>query len=251
MTREEISMNFGTNIELERVRLGYSQAKMAKALDMSLSSYKRILTGETAKIDIYTEHLLYRLTQKYGFEYTGDPDPYLNTFQRLRKLSRTQLRTISSFIDFELAFSETLTKGEKEEDFITVLVPTGNMEDGMIYDSCFTEKLNIAAYRKRYGDLIDIGIRVTSSHLSPVYHRNDILLVCQRAIRDGDTGIFIDKTTGLLYSRKFCQGYPIRLEPLNGYGKTIYIDSNNREEMNRWINFGYIVTKVRTDENFQ
>lgn len=249
MTREEISINFGTNIELERTKLGYSQAKMAKALDMSLSSYKRILTGETAKIDIYTEHLLYQLTQKLGFEYTGDPDPYLDAFQRMRRLSRTQLRTISALIDFELAFSETLNRSEQDIDYITVLVPTGNMEDGMIYDSSFTEKLNVAAYRKRYGDLIDIGIRVTSSHLNPVYHRNDILLVCQRAIRDGDTGIFIDKNSGLLYLRKFRQGHPFRLEPVNGYGRVICIDGDSREEANRWANFGFVVTKVRSDED--
>lgn len=249
MTREEISINFGTNIELERVRLGFSQAKMAKALDMSLSSYKRILTGETSKIDIYTEHQLYQLTNKLGFEFIGDPDPYLAAFHRMRQLSKTQLRTISSFIDFELAFTETMAKGETAEDYITVIVPTGNMADGMIYDSCFTEKLNIASYRKRYGDLIDIGIRITSDHLNPVYQQNDILLVCQRAVRDGDTGIFLDKTTGLIYFRKFFQGHPIRLEPVNGCGKTIQIDCSSREEMNRWISFGYAVTKVRSDEN--
>lgn len=249
MTRDEMAMNFGANIELERVRLGFSQAKMAKALDMSLSSYKRILTGETARIDIYTVHLLYHLTERLGFEYVGDPDPYLETFQRMRKLSAPQVRMIRSFVEFELAFSESLRLGKQEKDYITVLIPTGNMEDGMIYDSCSLEKINIAAYRKRYGDLIDIGIRITSNHLQPVYQQGDIVLLCQRAIRDGDTGVFIDSTTGRAYTRKLLLSRPIRLEPICGYGRTILVDNDNPEERNRWIGLGYIVTKVRSDES--
>ncbi len=247
MTRDELSMNFGANVELERVRLGYSQAKMAKALDMSLSSYKRILTGETSRIDIYTVHRLYHLTERLGFEYVGDPDPYLDTFQCMRKLSRTQLRMIRSFIEFELAFSESLKNAGKERDYITVLVPTGNMEDGMFYDSCSLEKVNVAPYRKRYGDLIDIGIRVTSNHLQPVYQQDDILLICQRAIRDGDTGIFIDRNTGRAYSRKLRQGSPALLESIGGYGRAISLDAGNLEDTKRWIGFGYVVTKMRTD----
>lgn len=248
MTRNDMANNFGLNIELERFRLGYSQAKMAKALDMSLSSYKRILTGETTRIEIYTVHLLYRLTNRLGFELGDEHDPYLDVFQHMRRLSAPQLRTISSLIDFELAFTEDLLSNEREEDYITVLVPTGSMEDGMIYDSYATEKINIASYRKRYGDLLDIGIRITSDHLNPVYHENDILLVCQQPIRDGNTGIFFDKETGLLYARRFRQGRPLKLEPVNGYGKPIYIDSSNRKEADRWTHIGYVVTKMRSDE---
>lgn len=247
MTRTDIANNFGLNIEHERFRLGYSQAKMAKALDMSLSSYKRILTGETTRIEMYTVHLLYRLTNKLGFELSEEHDPYLDAFHHMRKLSVPQLRTISSLIDFELAFTEDLLAGEQEADYITVLVPTGSMEDGMIYDSYSTEKINIASYRKRYGDLVDIGMRITSDYLNPAYHRNDVLLICQRPIRDGNTGIFFDKETGLLHVRKFRQGYPIRLEPINGYGKTICIDSNDRSAMDRWTHIGYVVTKMRSD----
>lgn len=41
LTREQLSRNLGTNLERERFKLGYSQQDMAKALDMSLSSYKK------------------------------------------------------------------------------------------------------------------------------------------------------------------------------------------------------------------
>lgn len=54
MNRLEIVNNISTNIERERIKLGMSQAQFAKALDMSLSTYKRIANGESSRIDVYT-----------------------------------------------------------------------------------------------------------------------------------------------------------------------------------------------------
>ena len=57
ISREELLENLVLNLEKERVRLGYSQAQMASALHMSLSSYKRLICGESRKIDFYTVFL--------------------------------------------------------------------------------------------------------------------------------------------------------------------------------------------------
>ena len=62
LTREQLSRNLGTNLERERFKLGYSQQDMAKALDMSLSSYKRLANGDTGKVDVYTVYKLSQLT---------------------------------------------------------------------------------------------------------------------------------------------------------------------------------------------
>lgn len=246
MTRHEMVNNFGSSIELERAKLGYSQKKMAEALDMSLSSYKRIINGETNNINIFTVFHMYRLTKKLGFELCGNTNPQLNVYNSLTRLSDTQLRFITAVIDFEAEFAENLAPNEKGDDYITVLVPTGNMMDGMIYDSFSLDKINVATYRKRYGDMIHFGIRVTSDHLNPVYQLGDVLLICRQPIRDGDTGVFLDKSTGLLYTRKFYQTSPCRMEPLNNFGQTFYIDSTNENEVSRWIKFGYVITKMRT-----
>lgn len=56
MNRLEIVNNISTNIERERIKLGMSQAQFAKALDMSLSTYKRIANGESSRIDVYTAY---------------------------------------------------------------------------------------------------------------------------------------------------------------------------------------------------
>lgn len=68
LTREQLSRNLGTNLERERFKLGYSQQDMAKALDMSLSSYKRLANGDTGKVDVYTVYKLSQLTGKMFYE---------------------------------------------------------------------------------------------------------------------------------------------------------------------------------------
>ena len=185
MNRLEIANNISTNIERERIKLGMSQAQFAKALDMSLSTYKRIANGESSRIDIYTAYL------------------------------------------------------------ISVLIPTGNMTDGMILDSYNVEKLDVSNYRKAFGDALHIGIRITSNHLHPVYNKGDILLISRNPIRDGDTGIFINAQTKRAYIRKLHQTNPCELTPINNYGETFYVDSDNVDDMSKWIKFGHVLCKVR------
>ncbi|MCM1106417.1 MAG: helix-turn-helix domain-containing protein [Blautia sp.] len=244
MTRNELIESFAMNMEKERMDLDYSQVQMAKALDVSISTYKRILNGESTKIDLYMMYRMYLLTNKLGCGLGSVNDPYLDIFDKLRHLSEQQLRFIRSIVNFELDFTKDLHDDELAEDYITVLVPTGHMQDGMVYDSCDLEKMNIAPYRKRYGNVIDCGLRITGSSLHPVYQMNDTLLISCQPVRDGDTGIFIDTVTGLVYVRKLYQGTPCRLEPLNHYGRTFYIDRSSEEDINRWIYFGYVVTRM-------
>ncbi len=105
MNRLEIVNNISTNIERERIRLGMSQAQFAKALDMSLSTYKRIANGESSRIDIYTAYLIYKLTGRFSCELTGFNDDVINLVKRIKKLSKNQRILIDSIIDTELALS--------------------------------------------------------------------------------------------------------------------------------------------------
>ncbi len=84
MTREEMMDNLGNNLEKERIALHFSQSQMAEALDMSLSSYKRIISGETNRIDFYTIYLMYKLTNKFSYELCGIPIPELETCNALQ-----------------------------------------------------------------------------------------------------------------------------------------------------------------------
>ncbi|MGI6013787.1 MAG: helix-turn-helix domain-containing protein [Oscillospiraceae bacterium] len=242
VTRQDIVRNFTLNIEKERINLGLTQAQMAEKLQLSLSGYKKMISGETSRIDLYTAHLMYKLTGKLIFELLNDWGEELEIMRQFYRLTPSQYHFVKSIIDFETAF---LGENENPDDYISVLVLTGNMEDGMIYDSSNIIKVNAAPYRKRFGSDLHCGIKITSNHLHPVYHLGDILLICRKPIRDGDTGIFINKETGRVYVRKFHQTDPCVLEPINGYGEAFTVNSYDEEDMNKWIKFGYVLTKMR------
>lgn len=205
MTQQKILLNFIDNIEKERVRLNLTQAQMAQKLDMSVSNYKKLIAGQYRRPNLFLAQRLYELTGKLLFEFFDFDSPKLNAISKFMKLSDTQCSFIEGIIDFELAFSTS--KEENTDDYLTVLIPTGNCEDGMIWDSANVRKVNIAPYRKRYGSQINAGVEVTSNHLTPVYHMGDILLISRRPPRDGDTTIFLNTekmavpTCAVLFSR--------------------------------------------------
>ena len=247
ISREQLVENFATNMERERIALGYSQQQMAKALNMSLSSYKRILNGETNKIDLYTAYLLTSLTGKQSAELCGLLDPLQRARSAMGDLSELQLNFVAGIIRFELQFAKDLKREETVEDYVTLLIPTGNLQDGMYLDSFYMKKVNVSQYRRRYGNAIDCAIMITSNHLHPTYVKNDILLVSRTPVRDGDTGIFIQCSTGLAYIRKFHQTSPCLLEPVSNLGRTFTIDDNNKTDLSDWIKFGRVITKMRSD----
>lgn len=249
MTREQIHINFVENLEKERCAAGLTQYQMAEILDMSVSNYKKIISGETSKIDLYTAYRLCTYTGKWLFEFCEGPaDTTLRSIAaRLRGLSPYQLYFLSGILDFELDFADN-TARESKGDYINLLTPTGSHHDGMIWDSTHIEKINIAHYRKRFGSLLHCAIRIISNHLHPAYNAGDILLISQTALRDGDTGLFINKEENRAYIRRFRQTNNWILEPVNAYGQTFVIDNLDIDEMDKWIIFGRVLTKVRVLE---
>lgn len=242
MTKQQLSDNFAQNLECERIKLGLSQKEMADELEISLTAYKRILTGETTRIDLYVAYRLYELTGKFAFELLGIYEKKFKVAEKLHGLSDQQLLFVNAVIEFEKQFQ---VNNEDYEDYINVFVPTGNLEDGMIYDSSHMEKLNVSHYLKKFGDRIDYGIKITSNHLHPAYNKGDILLISKETIRDGDIGLFLNCEDGRAYIRKFHQTNPSKLEPINDYGKTFYVNQDSKEDMDKWKKFGKVLTKVR------
>lgn len=242
MSRQEVTDNYILSMEKERIRRGYTQPQMAKRMGISTSGYKKIVAGETSKIDLYSAYQLYKYTGKFIFELCGEENSDLKLFQRLRSLTPAQKAFVSDIIQFEQDFQQKETEAEK---YISVIVPTGSLEDGMILDSANFIKVNASSYLHRFGQNLHCGVMITSHHLQPVYHEGDILLICKRPPREGDTTIFVNRESGRAYLRKFRHGSPARLEPLNEYGVTFEIDCNNAEEMDKWIKFGCVLTKMR------
>lgn len=245
VSKIDFNLSFATNLEKERIHLGQTQAEFAKNLELSLSSYKRLIYGETTKIEPYTAHLIYKLTGKLPFQMANSSDPYLDIIGKILQLPQENLNFLNAIIDFQEALKPNYSSSSDPSDKLMVFVPTNDMHDGMIFDSTSFEWVNAGPYRKRYGSALHCGIKITSNHLHPVYFKNDILLISRNPVRDGDTGIFIHKDTGCCYLRKFHQTIPCTLEPLNGYGETFYVDSDDPKDMEKWVKFGFVLSKMR------
>ena len=244
MTQQELLSHFIENLEKERVRLNLTQAQMAEKLEMSTSNYKKLIAGQYRRPNLFLAQRLYELTGKLLFQFFDSSSPELDVIAKLSRLSVSQRNFVEGIIDFELEFAAE-HEDDSPDDSLTVIIPTGNCEDGMIWDSANIRKINIAPYRKRYGSQVHIGVEITSNHLNPVYYMGDILLISRRPPRDGDTAIFLNKENGCAYLRRFVQQIPRILEPINGYGETFYIDPYDEAEMKKWIKYGIVLTKIR------
>ena len=96
-------------------------------------------------------------------------------------------------------------------DCISVLTPTGYVQDGMVFDSISTNIVNISAYKKDFGDIVLCGIKIVGRNLSPTYFDNDIL-----------------------------PGIRLELAPINGDKNSLFID--NIDDVHY---FGRVLTVVR------
>lgn len=243
MDERSILNNFIDNMERERIRLGYTQRKMAKELGKSLSGYKKLIAGETNKIDLFLACRMSELTGRHLTDLCSMEGVIFEIEKKLPELSGSQLEFVRGVVEFEANFT---VSDSKTEDYVTMMILTGDFKDGMIWDSANLEKVNVAAYRGRFGDKLHCAIKVSSNHLHPVYHRGDILLISKQPPRDGDTGIFVNRVTGRAYIRKYYQTVPVRLEPVNGLGMEFTVDSNDVKDMDQWIKFGKVLTKMRS-----
>ena len=81
---------FLENVERERVAMHLTQKQMAQKLDMSLSGYKKMIAGETAKVDLQLAYRMYDLTGKYLCELFGDTTPEISMVRKIKKLSHGQ-----------------------------------------------------------------------------------------------------------------------------------------------------------------
>lgn len=245
-SQKSMAERFSNNIEIERTKLGMSQAQMAKALNMSLSTYKNIINGDSIRIDCFSAYLVFKVTGKFFYELCGDVFPEFEIMRMCRELTPSQQKFIKKIVEIEAA----LKVGQNSaDDFVPLIIPTGDVSDGMIWDSCQIDQLNVSEYRKRHQN-IDCAVLISSDHLSPAYLKGDILLINQSAPRDGDQGIFIDRESGRVYIRKLIRdSIGATIVPINGTGKSFVVGLDDMLTYDKWIKFGIVITKLRQEES--
>lgn len=245
--KKEIVDTFVKNLEVERNRMDLTQSQMAEKLEVSLSTYKNLISGVSTNISIYMAYRVYELTGKMLFELCGHDRPEINFVKDFRNLPKYRQNALLTRLELEMELSkdEMFQAEGAEESLIPLYILTGNMKDGMIYDSSNVQYIDIAGERERLEEEIDCAVRITSNHLHPVYYSGDILLVRKKPPLDGETGIFFHKTDNRIYIRKFRQTNPYQLIPLTDYGKTIYIDDTDPKAMSEWFIFGSVISMKR------
>lgn len=242
---DEVTKRFTEAIERVRIEHNYSQTDMAKYLDLSLSGYRKLLSGDILKIDIYLAYKIHELTGMWLFELIDRGDDVTELVNEYRQLTMQQKKYIRKLIQFENGFNKEAPR-TSGEDFVSLLIPTGNQADAMIYDSVDVSHIDVSKYRPTFGAAINCAMKITSNHFHPVYHDGDILLICCEPPREGDTGIFVNVKANRVYLRKFRQADPCRLESIvNEYVPPILVDPTNQDDMDQWIKFGYVLTKIR------
>lgn len=212
----------------------WSIKKLADTADLPYESVKKLLAGKIKNPTVYT---LYKICTALGCGI----DQLMETgiefgigTSCLPERSQILLQEIATF-ESKLHFYNK----SANTDNITVLVPTGRIEDGMIFDSISTESVDISAYDDKYKNIIMCGIKILGRKLHPTYLNNDILLVAKdRYPLNGEVGIFL--IGHKVYIRKYSIGFSISLEPVNRIGEPIII--TNLDDVHF---FGRVVTVLR------
>lgn len=157
--------------------------------------------------------------------------------QKLNSLPSRSLEFVEAIVDFELALSARAR--ENSQCLIPVVVPTGAMEDGMIYDSICTEYLDATSYLPQFGSHLMCALKITDDSFQPVYLNGDVLLIARdRMPHYGSVCVLLHHNR--LYIRKFIPGVPPRLDPINQNGTSV-----SMEDPDSWTLFGCVLTVVR------
>lgn len=242
LDRLQVKHNIGETIEKVRNELRYSQNKMGELLGLSQSTYYRLTNGDVDNTILYAVYKFCKLNNMTLGEVVGDPSPTTDLNRMFKSLPEFRQRTVRTMIELD---SKLSMKETYDREYVDCYILTNNNCDGMLFDTACYEPINIAGYRNICPDSIDCGIKFMSNHLHPAIHKGEILLIHQGPPRDGDTGIFINRKSKRIFFRRFIQGDICKLEPIAPYGKTIEVNSHDNNDMNQWIKFGYVMTRMR------
>lgn len=156
---------------------------------------------------------------------------------KLLSLPARSREFVEAIADLELAM--TTRERKPEACMVPVIIPTGNMSDGMIYDSLCTEYLDASPYLTRFGTHLMCALKITDNSFFPTYMDGDLLLIARdRLPRYGSICIFLHDNQ--LFIRKFVPGTPARLDSVNNRERSVYI-----EDPESWMLFGSVLTVVR------
>lgn len=212
----------------------WSIKQLADESELPYESVKKIVGGKINNPTIYSLIKICRALD-CSLDYLLNNKPSYDV--KLNSFPPRVTTLLTEIANFEIY----LSKHNKNpyDNYITTLVPTGIIQDGMLYDSFTMDSVDISEYAYEIRNIAMCGVKVLGNELSPTYVNGDILLIARdRFPLDGEIGIFIIGNKG--YIRKYASGNPIQLHSLNNVTNSITIKNINDVHF-----FGRVLTIVR------
>lgn len=211
---------------------------LSSQADLSEDTLRSIIYGKSQDIKLSTMIKIADVLNCSLDELAGR-SPYSKQEQTMIKRIRHLPKRSINILQFVIELEErtTLYKSVKGTDIIPVFLPTGNLKDGMFYDSSLFEKLDISEYPNALKAIADFGIRIITRNYEPVYYPNDILLFSHKRLPEyNDIVLYVDNS-GKIYIRRYLE---TGLEPINGFGKNIPF-----RERNNYTALGVVLRVVK------
>ena len=215
-------------------RNGWGIKDLSEKSGIPYDSIKKLMSG---KINNPTCYTLFKISQSLGcsLDYLIDRDSIYGI--AVPKLPNRAFSLIKEIANFEIYLQEQ--SHLSGTDFAPILIPCGEMYDGMIYNSISIESIDISAYDHSLRDIIMCGIKIIGDKLSPTYVDGDILLIAKdRFPVNNEIGIFLIGHN--MYIRKYVMGDSITLKSFDYQTEPIII--NDIDDIRF---FGRIVTVIR------
>ena len=205
--------------------------------DQSGVPYETLKKLANAKIDNPSLQSVCKVAQAFDCSLDSLLGSELELIRKIHSLPPRSIRFLEAMADMELSL--TMQAQSHNETLIPVVIPTGTMTDGMIFDSLLTEYLDISPYLERFGGQLFCAVKITGNQFSPAYLDGDLLLVGRNLQPHyGTIGIFIHNNR--LYLRRYVTESPLQLESItqNHTRKLI-------EHPETWTLFGCVLTVIR------
>ena len=206
--------------------------------DLSEDTLRSIIYGKSQDIKLST---MIKIADVFGCsidDMIGRPiysEEERSMISRMRCLCDRSKRSIQFILDFEE--KTNLYKSTQGKDIITVYLPTGNMKDGMFFDSFATEELDISEYPDAIKENTAFALKIITNHFEPIYYPNDILLFSRKHLPEyGDIIFYLDHNQRI-YIRKYTEK---GLEPINYPGEII-----SPNQYNKFRSMGVVLRVVK------
>ena len=241
--------NFGESVARLRTSKGLTQGDMAYLLGVSKQTYIRIENGSTDKINMICAIKIATIFHVPVKELCGYDMDDMNLYNSMIQATDRTRRLIASILRIDAENQKRIQPHiEGNEYMIDCLSCANNLQDGVPADRFYHKMVNISEYRTQswYRDA-DAIIEVNSNAYTPLYHKEERLVISCRTPHDGDIGIFIRDVK--FYMRKYVSAddyafLELLTLPQDEANPFFAVGRKDRCEIERWTKFGVVLEVI-------